>query len=54
MIPSKIEKDKITLSNIQMKQTIENIETNPNCFIDVYIKEKNDKQIKKLVRKYTY
>lgn len=29
-----------------MNKSIENINYNPNCFIDVYIKEKNDKQIK--------
>lgn len=46
VIPSKIEKDRIILSNIQMKQSIENIKANPNCFINVYIKEQNDKQIK--------
>ena len=46
VIPSKIEKNRIILSNIQMKQSIENIKANPNCFINVYIKEQNDKQIK--------
>ena len=45
-IPSRVEKDKIILSNIQMKKSIENIKLNPKCFIDVYIKEQNDKQIK--------
>ena len=46
VIPSKIEKNQIILSNIQMKQSIENIKANPNCFINVYIKEQNDRQIK--------
>ena len=46
VIPSRVEKDKIILSNIQMKKSIENIKLNPKCFIDVYIKEKEDKQIK--------
>ena len=46
VIPSRIEKNQIILSNIQMKQSIENIKANPNCFINVYIKEQNDKQIK--------
>lgn len=46
VIPSKIEKDRIILSNIQMKQSIENIKENHKCFINVYIKEQNDKQIK--------
>ena len=46
VMPSRIESNKITLSNIQMNKTIENIKENPNCFINVYIKEKNDKQYK--------
>ncbi len=46
VIPSRVEKDKIILSNIQMKKSIENIKLNPKCFIDVYIKEQEDKQIK--------
>lgn len=46
VIPSKIEKDKIILSNIQMKKSINNIKINSNCFINAYIKEQNDKQIK--------
>ena len=46
VIPSKIEKNRIILSNIQMKQSIENIKENHKCFINVYIKEQNDKQIK--------
>lgn len=46
VIPSRIEKNQIILSNIQMKQSIENIKTNPKCFINVYIKEQNDRQIK--------
>ena len=29
-----------------MNKAIENINDNPNCFINVYIKEQNDKQIK--------
>ena len=46
VIPSKIEKDKIILSNIQMEKSINNIKINSNCFINAYIKEQNDKQIK--------
>lgn len=46
VIPSKVEKDKIILSNIQMKKSIENIKINPKCFVDIYIQEQNDKQIK--------
>lgn len=46
VMPSKVEKDRIILSNIQMNKSVENILNNPKCFIDVYIKELNDKQIK--------
>ena len=46
VIPSRVEKDRIILSNIQMSKSIKNILNNTKCFIDVYIKEKNDKQIK--------
>ena len=46
VLPSRVEKDRIILSNIQMNQSIENIKANPKCFINVYLKEQNDKQIK--------
>lgn len=46
VMPSRVEKDRIILSNIQMSKSIKNILNNTKCFIDVYIKEKNDKQIK--------
>lgn len=46
VIPSRVEKDKIILSNIQMEKSIKNIKSNPKCFIDVYMKEQEDKQIK--------
>lgn len=46
VIPSRVEKDRIILSNIQMSKSIENILSNPKCFINVYIKEQKDKQIK--------
>ena len=46
VMPSRVESDKIILSNIQMNKSIENIDSNSNCFINVYIKNKNDKQIK--------
>ena len=45
VMPSKVELDRIILSNIQMNQSIENINENSNCFINAYIKE-NEKQIK--------
>lgn len=46
VMPSRVEKDKIILSNIQMNKSIENLMNNSKCFIDVYVKEQNDKQIK--------
>ena len=46
VMPSLVEEKRIILSNIQMKKSIKNIKENNKCFIDVYIKEKNDKQIK--------
>ena len=46
VMPSRVESDKIILSNIQMNKSIENINNNPNCFIDAYIKNSDDKQIK--------
>jgi len=46
VMPSRIEKNRIIISNIQMSKTIKNIKLNPNGFINVYIKENNDKQYK--------
>lgn len=46
VMPSRIESKRIIISNIQMNKTIENIIANPNGFINVYIKENNDKQYK--------
>ena len=46
VMPSKVESDRMILSNIQMSNTINNLKQNPNCFINVYIKENNDKQYK--------
>lgn len=46
VMPSRVELDKIILSNIQMNKSIENINSNPNCFINVYISNQNDRQIK--------
>ena len=45
LLPSRVEKNRIILSNIQMDKSIDNIINNPNCFINVYIKER-DMQIK--------
>lgn len=44
--PSRIEKDKIILSNIQMKTTIENLKENNKCCINMYSQENDDMQIK--------
>lgn len=46
VMPSRVESKRIILSNIQMNKSLENIINNSSCFIDVYIKELNDKQIK--------
>ena len=46
VIPSRIEKDRIILSNIQMNKSIENIKNNNKCFINVYSKDSSDMQIK--------
>lgn len=46
VIPSLVEANRIVLSNIQMEKSMNNIKENDKCFIDVYIKEKNHKQIK--------
>ena len=45
-MPSRVESDKIILSNIQMKKSIENIKKNNKCFINVYFPEKDDLQYK--------
>lgn len=44
--PSRVEAKRIILSNIQMEKSIKNITENSKCFINSYIKEENDKQIK--------
>lgn len=43
---SRVEKNRIIISNIQMNQSIENVKSNPKCFINAYIKDKDDLQIK--------
>ena len=45
-MPSIVEPERIILSDIQMNKSIENINENSNCFINAYIKDQNDKQIK--------
>ena len=44
--PSRIEKNRIILSNIQMHKSIENIKGNDKCFINVYCQDNQDMQIK--------
>ncbi len=46
VVPSKIEKDRIILSNIQMSKSFENIKENPKCFINVLMPEQDDLQYK--------
>lgn len=46
VIPSRIESDKIILSNIQMGKSFENVRQNPKCFINVLIPELDDLQYK--------
>lgn len=44
--PSRIEKNRIILSNIQMKTSMENLKENNKCCINVYSQENDDMQIK--------
>ena len=46
VIPSRVDSNKIILSNIQMKQSFDNISNNPVCFINVLIPEQDDLQYK--------
>ena len=46
VIPSRIEKNRLILSNIQMNKSIENIKNNKKCFINAYSKDNSDMQIK--------
>lgn len=46
VMPSRVEKDKIIISNIQMEKSIKNILENSKCFINVYFSEKDDLQYK--------
>lgn len=46
VMPSKVLKNKIIISNIQMNKSIKNIKENPKCFINVYFPEKDDLQYK--------
>lgn len=44
--PSRIENERIILSNIQMKTSIRNLEQNSKCSINIYSQENDDMQIK--------
>lgn len=46
LMPSRVEKDRIIVCNIQMNKTFENLKQNKNCFINVYLPEKEDLQYK--------
>ena len=46
VIPSRVENDRIILSNIQMNKSFKNISQNPKCFINVLIPEQDDLQYK--------
>ena len=46
VMPSRVESDRMILSNIQMSKTIDDLKQNSNCFINIYIKDNNDKQYK--------
>ena len=46
VIPSRVEANRIIISNIQMDKTFQNIKENNNCFINVLIPEKDDLQYK--------
>ena len=44
--PSRIENDKIVICNIQMNHTFKNLLENKQCFVNIYIPEKEDLQYK--------
>lgn len=46
VMPSKVESNRIILSNIQMETSIKNLEENNKCCINVYCQKENDTQIK--------
>ena len=46
VMPSRVENNKIIISIIQMVKSMENIKLNNRGFIDVYLKENDDKQYK--------
>lgn len=46
VIPSRIERNRIILSNIQMKKSLENVKQNPKCFVNVFVPDNDDLQYK--------
>lgn len=46
VVPSRVESDRIILSNIQMDKSLINIRNNPKCFINVLLPDLNDLQYK--------
>ena len=44
--PSRVENNRFILSNVQMEKSIENIKNNSKCFVNAYLKNDSDKQIK--------
>ena len=44
--PSRVGKNIIVLSNLQMSKSLQNVKENPKCFINVYIPEKDELQYK--------
>ena len=46
VVPSKITKDQIIISNIQMDKSFENIKRNHKCFVLCYLPDKEDLQYK--------
>lgn len=46
VMPSRVERDSIILSSIQMVKSMENLKVNNKGFIGVYLKNKDDKQYK--------
>ena len=46
VIPSRVESERIILSNIQMQTTIKNLEENNKCCINIYCAKESDTQIK--------
>lgn len=46
VVPSRVEQNRIILSNIQMDKSFANITKNPKCFINVLLSEQDDLQYK--------